>query len=1108
MAYNEDTDTLLIQSAADNSLSQGSKASADPDDLILVQRGDTLYQAKVSDLPSGPVAPPSNVAINLKQDAVNADRFTSNSFTTEVTGNDIEGVELKGEVTGALGLEAATLPITNNAYPGTNSTEVVLTLTDATNLDGKTFAKDDVVKSSASHTPVSDSIVKVEAASYSNSVRAIQGDFYEPPGYAYGPESLFDGDLNTAMYMSGNSDTTNSLPAKMVVDLNIQNVTKLRIYVKSASMAGEAIANNGSTTGSSSTTGWIDISNPPSHLTSITMGPSAFASNSWNVGAIEVNDVILLDSDAGTKLTLSGPTDIKLFQAGDAVQGDVWNQSQVWSSYVNTDNATDTAGNVNALFDGDTTKFYTVKAGFATWTPPNPIGKSSLRFYGNYTSPSQSITFNWDGGSYTYPSLVNNSWVDVTDEVTFPITSIQMTAGSKGIAVSAFEVDGILLIDQGIANTSEVKIISTNVAARTITVDGGEWYADPANGGNGSGNTAGDKTVSTVVSKQGEGTISDITDNVVTIEPFTDNCFKEGDYLTVNKTLRITPKTTAITGYDKDTKTISLTDQTNLLNFENGDSVYMCDANGDVASFVPVSDSIESITTKVYSSLPKSDFTAHATYVWERGFNGVQNSSLSTTSFTWLPDIQNVTTLDVYIASGASDNWTFKVTANGVEKEITGPEPYLQTNPLSWTFSPGTTLASVFFDKNSRPYIGITKIVINGQELIDNSATVLKFLTDKDLAYFRPGDVVQNIDTQVDWEDFPDEYTGRPLSNAFDGDPLTSFLQGGTPGDWLKISSPTTINSFEIDLAAAQQNEPYAVNITNPDGTTNRFAPSFTGSAWAKYSWTGVGTSKEIYIESTPDNPSTWMAIGFAYLEVNGSVVTEFGHTAKVISIDDSVPSITVDGGEWYADPTNGGDGSGTVDGDTEVTGPSKSGSGTFDSADAENNTMLLSVSNDMWPNGYYVATAEKDAVSMTAYLDFDANGQNTQLTSIPQSGVNMNSTTTPQIYFPVEFNTGEAPDTDIPAGSYLQTKVVAKNDIGSADELTSNVLVPATTTYTAPAAGSVRYTTEEFGEFCRWACSSDYRTAIKTIQDTENTVTEFRDKALDMAQAYIDAQE
>ena len=175
---------------------------------------------------------------------------------------------------------------------------------------------------------------------------------------------------------------------------------------------------------------------------------------------------------------------------------------------------------------------------------------------------------------------------------------------------------------------------------------------------------------------------------------------------------------------------------------------------------------------------------------------------------------------------------------------------------------------------------------------------------------------------------------------------------------------------------------------------------------------------------------------------------------------------------------------------------------------------MVLSASNDRWiaensaGKEFFAATAAKPAVAMTAYLDFDANGQNTELTSISQTGVNMNSITTPQIFFPAVFGTGETPDTDIPEGSYIQTKVVAKNAIDSAPELTSNIVVPSTTTYSVPAAGSVRYTTEEFGEFCRWACSSDYRTAIKTIQDTENTVTEFRDKALDMAQAYLDAQE
>ena len=40
-----------------------------------------------------------------------------------------------------------------------------------------------------------------------------------------------------------------------------------------------------------------------------------------------------------------------------------------------------------------------------------------------------------------------------------------------------------------------------------------------------------DDRVSTVLPKQGQGMISDITGDVVSINPFTDNCFKEGQYL-------------------------------------------------------------------------------------------------------------------------------------------------------------------------------------------------------------------------------------------------------------------------------------------------------------------------------------------------------------------------------------------------------------------------------------------------------------------------------------------------------------------------------------------------------------------------------------------------
>ena len=331
MAYNEDTDTLLIQSAADNSLSQGSTASADPDDLILVQRGDTLYQAKVSDLPSGPTAPPSNVAINLKQDAVNANRFTSNSFTTEVTGDDIEGVELKGEVTGALGLEAATLPITNNAYPGTSSTEVVLTLTDATNLDGETFAVGDVVKASGSHTPVSDEIVKVEAVSLwnkNNWSAVTQGN---PNGTYVWPKTFNGNDTDP-----GANGVSNSVPYAVILPVPVSGTIRISTNVNSGNVPISYEPNPNV----NNSAHWVTVSSNTDFVAAQPI--TAFGVYSTpQIRAIYVNGLMLVDSSvigdgppsSNINLTLSDKKDIELFQVGDVVQDGGTKRSlrQEWS---------------------------------------------------------------------------------------------------------------------------------------------------------------------------------------------------------------------------------------------------------------------------------------------------------------------------------------------------------------------------------------------------------------------------------------------------------------------------------------------------------------------------------------------------------------------------------------------------------------------------------------------------------------------------------------------------------------------------------------------------------------------------------------------------------
>ena len=181
-----------------------------------------------------------------------------------------------------------------------------------------------------------------------------------------------------------------------------------------------------------------------------------------------------------------------------------------------------------------------------------------------------------------------------------------------------------------------------------------------------------------------------------------------------------------------------------------------------------------------------------------------------------------------------------------------------------------------------------------------------------------------------------------------------------------------------------------------------------------------------------------------------------------------------------------------------------KSGSGVVGSVNVETNTMTLSSTNSEWVPGYYVSTPEKNAVEMRGYLIFDADGGNVDLSHFPQQPVLMNDKKTPTITFPTTFSTGEGVDTDLPYPTYLEVYATAGNELGLSARTASNVLYPDWTGRAIPAAGSYRVMTDEFGEFCYWACSSDYRAAIKTVQNAENTVQQLRTMAENMANNFL----
>ena len=304
------------------------------------------------------------------------------------------------------------------------------------------------------------------------------------------------------------------------------------IYFQKDASAAPLKINGSDYNGSSPATG--------SNLTSVEW--STDSDNQWvKVSAIKLDGVLLIDAA---------------------------NESQVWSA----SGAIDEDGPLltNNAFDGklDTNvscrpKNTVITLGDGTGV----IATQKVRFYGSAQGSANTYwQLNGVSTDAQPPEYVNNftfEWREPTD-VTYPI-NIQTfgfggsaNAGAGGRIV-AIEVDGLLLIDKG--------------------------YRE-----------LGDKTVSTVDPKRGTGTISDVAGTAVTIDPFDDNCFKVGQYLThvTPKPVLITPKTDEITDVTGDVLTFS--GNKDLLNFTAGDPVSMVNAAGELAEVSVETSSITNVT--------------------------------------------------------------------------------------------------------------------------------------------------------------------------------------------------------------------------------------------------------------------------------------------------------------------------------------------------------------------------------------------------------------------------------------------------------------------------------------------------------------------------------
>ena len=140
-------------------------------------------------------------------------------------------------------------------------------------------------------------------------------------------------------------------------------------------------------------------------------------------------------------------------------------------------------------------------------------------------------------------------------------------------------------------------------------------------------------------------------------------------------------------------------------------------------------------------------------------------------------------------------------------------------------------------------------------------------------------------------------------------------------------------------------------------------------------------------------------ATDYQYFSVGDEVQTGVTITA----IDQATPSITVNGGSW-----SGSDGSGDPGGETTVKGP-------------------------------------EQQIDTTANLVFDGQGNVTGMTSAPVPYVNMDNKLNPQLIFGNDLGAGQPPDTELPAGTSIQTTAKAFNTKGESI-VSSNVVIPGGT--------------------------------------------------------------
>jgi len=238
-------------------------------------------------------------------------------------------------------------------------------------------------------------------------------------------------------------------------------------------------------------------------------------------------------------------------------------------------------------------------------------------------------------------------------------------------------------------------------------------------------------------------------------------------------------------------------------------------------------------------------------------------------------------------------------------------------------------------------------------------------------------------------------------------------------------------------------------------GTASKFIFTYSFGGAHSVDVVAGGSGERIYVNDTAGR--TLIGTNQASSTVNNltsiEIVTATDNTAT-----NSVwlTSIAVDGIELVNTGITGGP-------DAVVTGPYlPPATGTVGSTDPAGPTMTLSESDGRWVPSTKVTMNPKPAVSVKAFLNFDSNGNVSGYQTADPGFVKMGLGSSKTLTFPGTLSSGDAPDTELPEGTSIRTKVNAVNPSGSSTSLWSNRVTPGTTTLNL-GMGETVYQTDIF---------------------------------------------